>query len=93
MEYVSKVSRLWVKWGREMPVQSLHFQQFALATLSQSTSNLHQGLLARPSTSVPDFTISDHTVLLAAVDFSGRINDNIRKKHMGASLLGPQLMQ
>ncbi len=55
----------------------------------QSTPNSRYGLLPSPFTSVPNSTTFDHTVLWAAIDFSGRIKFNKKtedRNTMGASL-------
>ncbi len=83
-----------------MPVQCLHLHLFALApSFGQPTSNSRHGLLVWPSTR-PNFTTFDHTLLWAAINSNGRINNininkNKRRKHnQGLSdlLLGPQLL-
>ncbi len=63
----------WANGGQLQTRLLKDFQLFSLATpFGQSTSNLCHDLLARPSTSVPNFATFDYTVLLVAIDLNGR---------------------
>ncbi len=65
--------------ARDMPVQSLHRQLFAIAShFGPSMPNLPSN-----STSVLNFTTFDHMVQWAAINFSGRIKKTKRQKHNG----------
>ncbi len=62
--------------GREIACPKSAFSMFAIAPpLGQWMSDSR--LLEWPSTSVPNFSTFDQTVLWAAIDFNGRINNRL----------------